>query len=145
MSVVRTSIFFMSVCLLWQGSPAEAASTPKEYEQIAGKLSKAMALYRSKNKTAERYDVIFRRDPMGALVDEQGRLASGLGLYNGLAVQGIVHSNDTILALINDEFFRQGDQVGPYKILEIRSDGLVAQREKDTLFIPLYPQSDGQK
>jgi hypothetical protein len=83
------------------------------------------------------YDAVFRRDPMRPLIDAQGQLVTTTGLHGGLSVQGIIWSDERPLAVIEDELCAQGDVVGPYKILQIRADGVIAQREDQFLFIPL--------
>ena len=59
------------------------------------------------------------------------------GLHVGLAIQGVIWSDERPLAVIDDELFAQGDAIGPYKILQIRPDGVVVQRQDETLFVPL--------
>ena len=139
----RKSIFFwvsFSLFCFLTLSLAEAAGDP--YEQMAGDLLRAMKNYREHDKPLPDYHVVFRRDPMRSLIDEQGRLTSGRGLYNGLAVQGLIRSKDLKLALVNDEFYKEGERVGPYKILEIQPNGLIVELEGKNSFIPFYPEAE---
>ena len=107
------------------------------YERTTEQLSQAVQTYRDLTKEAGNYDVVFRRDPMRPLIDAQGGLVTSAGLHGGLSVQGIIWSTDRPLAVIEDELFGAGDVLGPYTILQIREDGLIAQRGQDFLFIPL--------
>ena len=135
----RLGFLFLSVLCLSNVHRVEAG-TDQQYEPLVGELSQAIKLYRDQDKPVVGYDVVFRRDPMRALIDEEGRLASPTGLYNGLVLQGIIQSKDLRMALINDEFFKPGDTISSYKILEIRDDGLMAQLGDKALFVPLYPE-----
>ena len=83
------------------------------------------------------YDVVFRRDPMRALVDAQGELVTSTGLHGGLSVDGIIWSTERPLAVIDDELVGPGQTVGPYTVLQIQADGVVVQRQSQTLFVPL--------
>ena len=102
-----------------------------------------MERFKALSDSGTGYDEVFRRDPMQPLVDARGNIISSVGLHSGLVVQGIIWSEgseEARTALVDDEFYVQGDIVGPYRILEIRSDGLFAQSEDKTVFIPLYPE-----
>ena len=121
-----------------QSSVAPAGS----YGQMLKGLSRAIELYQKQGGPQEAYNVVFRRDPVRSLVDEDGKIVHARGLSDSLAVQGIVRSKDLELALVNDRFFKAGDQVGPYKILEIKADGLSVERDGKTTFVPLYPQTE---
>ena len=83
------------------------------------------------------YDVVFRRDPMRALVDAHGELVTSAGLHGGLSVDGIIWSPEHPLAVIDDELVGPGQTVGPYSVLQIQADGVVVQRQSQTLFVPL--------
>ena len=120
-------------------SPAQAAGDV--HDPIAEQLLHTMKQYRAQDKPLPGYPVVFRRDPMRSLIDEQGQVTGPRGLYNGLAVQGIIRSKDMRLTLVNDEFFKEGDWVGPYKILKIQPEGLLTQLEGKDLFIPFYPET----
>ena len=130
---VRILAFFVFFCLFIL--PVNAA--PENYEQVTEQLSQAIATYKTLGQQQERYDVAFRRDPMKALVDAQGSLVTSVGLHEGLAVQGIIWSEEKPLAVIEDELFAKGDTVGDYTIREIRRDGITVQRGSEVQVIPL--------
>jgi len=83
------------------------------------------------------YDVVFRRDPMQPLIDADGEMVSVSGLHGGLSVPGIIWSETRPLAVLDDQFLAEGDAIGPYTILDIRKDGLIAMRNREEVFIPL--------
>ncbi len=115
--------------------PVEAA--PGSYEQVTDQLSQAIATYKTLNQQREQYDVVFRRDPMKALVDAQGNLVTSVGLRDGLSVQGIVWSEERPLVIIEDALFAQGDTVADYSIREIRRDSITVQRGTEVLIVPM--------
>ena len=136
----RTPNFLVISCLLLVailcGAGLATAASPS-HQQIANQLSEAIEKCRSLAVQGSGYDAVFRRDPMRALVDSQGRLVTSAGLHGGFSVEGIIWSPDRPLAVIDDELFAKGDSVGPYTIRQIRQDGVVVQRGKDYLLIPL--------
>lgn len=107
------------------------------HQQIANQLSESIETCRGLASQGSGYDAVFRRDPMRALVDSQGRLVTSAGLHGGLSIEGIIWSPDRPLAVIDDELFAKGDTVGPYTIAQIRQDGVVVQRGSDFRLIPL--------
>ena len=133
-SAFRTFLTAFTVCCL---STAVAASSPTVYEKVTEQLSQTVATCRKLAAQVAGYDAVFRRDPMRPLVDGQGQLVTSAGLHGGLSVQGIIWSDERPLAIIDDELLSQGDVVGSYKILQIRADGLIAQRGEEYLFVPL--------
>ncbi|MDP3704150.1 MAG: hypothetical protein Q8R78_07155 [Candidatus Omnitrophota bacterium] len=131
----RVTCYVLLVALFCAGSNALAA-TPS-HQQIANQLSEAIEKCRGLALQGSGYDAVFRRDPMRALVDSQGRLITSAGLHGGFSVEGIIWSPDRPLAVIDDELFAKGDTVGPYTIRQIRQDGVVVQRGNDFVLIPL--------
>ena len=118
--------------------PVAAQAVPEECERVAAQLSDALDRARLLFQQREGYGVVFRRDPMRPLIDATGREVGFLEAQGGLSVQGIIWSERRPLAVDDDELFAEGDVVGPYKILEIRKDGIVAQLEdQQRVFIPL--------
>lgn len=126
----------LSLVAILCGSSLTLAASPS-HQQIANQLSEAIEKYRSLTSQGPGYDAVFRRDPMRALVDSQGRLVTSAGLHGGFSVEGIIWSPDRPLAVIDDELFAKGDIVGPYTIRQIRQAGVVVQRGNDFLLIPL--------
>ena len=120
-------LFISSACI----------AAPGSYEQITEQLSQAIATYKTLNQQQARYEVVFRRDPMKALVDAQGNLVTSIGLRDGLSVQGVIWSEERPLAIVDDELFAQGDKVADYSIREIRRDGITVQRGTEIQVIPL--------
>ncbi len=123
--------------LLLAATSVPAAQPP--YERTTKRLSETLAASRALAKERDPYDVAFRRDPMHPIIDAQGHLMSSAGLRGGLSIQGVLWSEDHPLAVVDDELFTEGETVGPYTILEIRTDGVIVQRGGDDqrLFIPL--------
>ena len=125
----------MVLCVLL--APASARAESSVYQRTAEELSQAMVLSRKLGGQRVPYDVVFRRDPMRACIDAEGHLVSVGSLHGGLSVQGILWSEAHPFVVVDDELFSEGDAIGPFTLLEIRSDGVVAQRDGQTLFIPL--------
>ena len=130
-------LVFVVGMLLLAVTTVSAAQPP--YERITERLSEALEASRALAEERTPYDVAFRRDPMRPIIDAQGHLISSAGLRGGLSAQGILWSADHPLAVVDDELFTEGETVGPYTILEIRTDGVIVQRGGDDqrLFIPL--------
>ena len=113
------------------------ASGAADYERLAKRLGQAIEDYQALAGQATKYDVVFHRDPLQALVDQQGTVVTSLGLSGGLTAQGIIWSDEHPLVVVDDELFKEGDQVGPYKVLKIRKDSVVVQRGEQTITVPL--------
>jgi len=124
----------MALCVV---GVINAQAAQNDYGRLTEQLSQAIETCRQLATPGPGYDVVFRRDPMRALVDAQGRLVTSAGLHGGFSVEGVIWSPDHPLAVIDDELFAKGDTVGPYTILQIRQDGVVVQRGNDVLLIPL--------
>ena len=120
------------------GPPAVSAkSSTERYEQTADELAQAVHTAQALEEQAGGYDAVFSRDPLKALIDAQGRVVSATGFSGGLAVQGIMWSQERPLAVVDDELYATGDSVGPYTIVEIWQEGVVVARDGATLFVPL--------
>ena len=133
---IRSALrYTAALFLLWTGF-AEASA--RSAEQVLQKLTRATDTCEHLRGRMVSYDVVFRRDPMRPLIDAQGQVVSSAGLHSGLAVQGVMLSAVHPMVVVEDELLGQGDQIGPYRILEIRSDGVVVQQSDERLvFIPL--------
>ena len=123
------------------GSLPKGRVSAKNYEDTTDQLSQVTKVFlQRKKERGAGYEVVFRRDPLRPLVDESGNVVNPVGLESSFELQGIVRSKDLNLALVNDRFLKEGDVIGPYKILQIRPDGIRAQRGAETLFIPLHSE-----
>jgi len=83
------------------------------------------------------YDVVFRRDPLQAMVDAQGRLETSVGFHGGLSAQGIIWSSERPFVVVDDALFGAGETVGPYTIEAIHEDGITVRRDDARVWIPL--------
>ena len=130
----RRGVLF-AVIIVLAGAVAPAAAQERGLKPLANAVDHAKRLL----EEFAPYDVVFRRDPMRALVDEQGELVTSTGLHGGLSVDGIIWSTEHPLAVIDDELVAPGQTVGPYTVLQIQADGVVVQRPGQThaLFVPL--------
>ena len=122
---------------LLQISPS-ADATADSLEQTVRQLTVAVQTYQNQIQQKAEYDTIFRRDPMQPLMTAQGGMTSASGLRDGLAVQGVFWSETHPLVVIDNQMFSTGDEVGAYKILEIRKDRVVAQKGDHPEEILLY-------
>ena len=131
--------------VIWAGvlwcsvaSVAAAKAAPKEYNRLTQELTAALATGKQMTSQLAGYDVVFRRDPMQALVDEQGTLVTSAGLHGGMSVDGIIWSEDHPLAVIDGDLVPPGGSIGPYVVREIKQDGVVVtQGQGDPVTIPL--------
>lgn len=121
-------------------SPAFAELTDNEILQKS--LSNAVDQFRELSQPRRVFRIL-RRDPMQSLIDDQGNLIHSAEVSEGLILQGVFVSGENKMVLINDRFYNEGATAGPYKILEIRSDGFLAQQgDKKPTFFPLHPKSE---
>ena len=133
----RTGTFFSVGLACALAAPAAALAATHPYEQTVEQLTQATQAYRQLAEPLGGYDVVFHRDPMQSLIDARGALITSAGLHGGLAVQGIIWSEKRPLVVIDDQLYAQGNMVGAYRILQVRQDGVVVQRDRECLFIPL--------
>lgn len=105
--------------------------------RVAEQLAKALATCRELSEQVAPYDAVFRRNPMTPLLDGTGQLISSVGLHDGLAVQGIIWSDDHPLVVVDDELYAEGAVVGPYRIKQIRPYRILVERGGQEQFIPL--------
>ena len=130
---------FLIFCL---GANAAFAAMPAEYEAAAKQLELAIGTFRAFSKPKEALNLGARRDPMQPLIDTKGNVISSSGTRGELVVQGIIWSEAFKTVLIDDEFYGEGDTVGSYRILEIRSNGFFAQDASNKkIFIPYEPKN----
>ena len=134
------SIFLVVMFSCFRSTTLFAADA-SEYETDVKALSRNMEFFRELLKPKESYDDVFRRDPMKPLIDSTGNIVNPAGLqegFEGLAIQGVISSKEFKAVLVDNQFYLEGQTVGPYKILEIRPDGFLAQTTNGNVFIPLY-------
>ena len=131
----RQAVVFLLLCGL--GGAFAAGASPSTYEQTFERLSQAITASQNLAKHMAPYDAVFRRDPLQALIDERGELVRSSGLHGGFSIQGIIWSDTSPLAVIDDELHVQGDTVGPYTIQQVLPEGIIARRGTVALFIPL--------
>ena len=118
-------------------SPADTGEL-QECQRLVRRLSEALETHQMLARQATKYNVVFQRDPLQPMVDDQGEVATLVGLSGGLSVQGIIWSNERPLVVVDDELFEEGDRIGPYEILKIRHDDVVVRRGDDeTITIPI--------
>ena len=136
-AVLRAGSWGVVAALLLLMAPAAGGAAVPAEERALQSLAQAIEQAKRLVGAFVPYDVVFRRDPMRALVDAQGELVTSTGLHGGLSVDGIIWSPEHPLAVIDDELVGLGQSVGPYTVLQIQADGVVVQRQSQTLFVPL--------
>ena len=131
--------FFLILIIMCFPFSTASAGEIGEHEVMAKALTHSIETFRKLSESGSDYNVVLRRDPMEPLIDGQGNIVNSAGLHEGLIVQGIIFSEGFKAALIDDKFYYAGDTVGSYRILEIKSDGFLAEDEnKKSVFVPLY-------
>ena len=118
-------------------SLASLGFTAPTVDRVIEQLRDAVAQCRVLSKQTVPYDAVFSRDPMAPLVDARGRMILSAWRASGPAVQGIIWSEEHPLAVVDGELLKPGDVIGPYTLLSIRPNGLVAGRDGQELFVPL--------
>lgn len=131
--------FFCALFIFTFACQAESGNTSK-YEQTVLSVQNAIRQLQKFSESLPGYQVTLRRDPNKSLIDSRGKVTYAAGLHEGLMIQGIVWAEDYKAVLVNDEFYIQGDYIGPYRVFEVKRDGFEAidDNGKKT-FIPLYP------
>lgn len=118
------------------GAVAHMASAFAQ-EQTAAELAQAIESTKIAAAPGPGYDAAFRRDPMRPLVDHEGNMLTSMGFQGGLAVQGIIWSDERPLVVVDDELLAEGSLVGPYTIVDIQPDGVTVSQGEAASFIPL--------
>jgi len=136
-------IIGITLCLLLMPTLSWAVSD-RDSECLVADLSKAIEEYRALDQGPSLYDVVLMRDPMQALVDEDGKIVNPAGLHTGLAVQGIIRSKNFKSIMVDNVLYSVGDMVGSYRVLEIRENGFLAGDDGKKIFIPLYSEDSTQ-
>ena len=130
--------FLFIFCL----SASSAFAGNVEYEHLEQELSGAVTLFQKLSLPEKVFTEVPRRDPMKSLIDNQGNLIPSLELSGELVLQGIYVSGGTKTVLVNESFYTEGSKVASYQILEIREDGILAQKENEQpTFFPLHPEA----
>ena len=109
----------------------------REFEQLTQQLSTVAEECRTIPSQQAGYDVGFGRDPMRPLGVGQGQPADLFKMPGGFSLEGIIWSPKAPVAMIDGEFYRRGEGVGPYTLDEIRQNGIFIVRGKDRQWIPL--------
>ena len=117
--------------------PGVAIAATANYERTARQLSEAIDTATHLAQDEQPYDVVFCRDPMQPLVNDQGDIVFSSGLHGGLSAQGIVWSESRPLVIVDDEVLAKGSAVGPYTIVDIQPDGVIVERDGQRMFVPL--------
>ena len=138
-------IFFLILTIMCVPLSTASAGETSEHEVMAKALSHSMEVFRKLSEPGSGYNVVLRRDPLEPLIDGQGNVVSATGLHEGLVVQGIIYSEGFKSALVDEQFYFVGDTVGPYRILQIKPDGFLAQDGEKTIFVPLYSNTKTQE
>jgi len=115
-----------------EGLPKQAAG------MTARQLAQKVEAYRNLSSGRGAYDVVFYRDPMCVPIDEAGRVVVPGGLRSGRSVVGVIWSPEKPFVVIDQELFTEGQQVGPYTLLKIEQDGVIARNSRnEQVWVPL--------
>ncbi len=133
---------------LSQAASPAAVRAQGSLERTTRQLEQALRLYGEQMKERGEYDGLFRRDPLQPLVNSQGQPVGILSTgREGMWIQGIIWSPNRPLVVVDDRLFGQGDVIGPYKILAIHPDRVVAQRgdQPETIALDRPLQKDASR
>ena len=133
-----------SALIIFYFSIFSAFAALTENESLEQTLSNSVAQFRELTQSRRVYQSLPRRDPMQPLIDEQGNITHSAEISDGLLLQGVFVSGGTRMVLIDDRFYSEGNTVGAYKILEIKPNGFLAQKENEKpTFFPIHSQPEG--
>jgi len=107
--------------------PLWAASI--DVESIAEKLEKVGAWRLPVTPDYVIYDPFKRAEPL----IKQAKAANFEPQTPALRVTAVMNER----AFVNGRWVKRGDRIGPYRIVSVRSDGVVAKEGGRTLFLPL--------
>ena len=143
----KISLFFVIFCF---SNSLCFGAEPTEYEVMAKAFSRSTQVFQKLIESGPGYNVVSHRDPMEPLIDGQGNIVATtvttpVSSHEDLVVKGIVYSDKFKAALIDDKLYFPGDIVGPYRILQIKPDGFLAQDGGKTIFVPLYSNTEAQE
>ena len=130
------SLLLLAVFLTADARFAEAAS--ESYAKNVERLDAAVSEYQRLSNQEDGYDAVFYRNPTQPLINAQGATTSSLR-KGDLAIAGVIWANEHPFAVINNDLFSAGETVGPYKLIEIKQDGVRVRRRGDTqdLWVPI--------
>lgn len=127
----------LALGLFCAGHPAWAMASPSDNEHTARGLAQQIEAYRVVSAEQGTYDVVFHRDPMRSLIDPEGHVIAPGGLRAGLSVPGIIWSPQRPFVVVDQDLLTNGQRVGPYTVLRVRPNGVLARYHKEKLWIPL--------
>ena len=107
----------------------------------AKQLFQKLEAYRGLSSRRGTYDVVFYRDPMRVPINEQGKVVVPGGLRGGRSVVGVIWSPEHPFVVIDQELFSEGQAIGPYTLLKIEQDGVIARKQNEQVWVPLARSS----
>lgn len=85
------------------------------------------------------FDPLIDRDPLSPLINERGDIIVREKIPNveieNIILQGIIYSQEGSIAIINNEMFYEGSNMGDYKIKKITSNGVFLDKSGEEYFI----------
>ena len=81
---------------------------------------------------------IIDRDPFSPLISKSGILLIPREIdLGGLAIKGIIYSQDSPVAIINDEVVGRGEKIGDYLVLEIEEKRVILKKDDQEFILKL--------
>jgi len=78
------------------------------------------------------------RDPFSPLISKSGVLLIPREIdLGGLAIKGIIYSQDSPVAIINDEVVGRGEKIGDYLVLEIEEKRVILKKDDQEFILKL--------
>lgn len=78
------------------------------------------------------------RDPFSPLISKSGVLLIPREIdLGGLAIKGIIYSQDSPVAIINDEVVKRGENIGDYLVLEIEEKRVILKKDDQEFILKL--------
>jgi len=78
------------------------------------------------------------RDPFSPLINKTGLILIPKEIdVGGLLLEGVIYSEESPVAIINQEVLKCGEEIGGYRVLEINEKEVVLKKDKDEFILKL--------
>lgn len=84
-----------------------------------------------------------QRDPFSPLISQTGQLLiKKTTSPTGLALKGIIYSEQGSVAIIGDEVFKENDIINDYRVVKITKKKVLLKKDKDVIILKLEESNE---